>query len=175
MSNDQAYTFRRVTAEDFLLIYRWFKEPYIAIWWPIPEHDEFFENFLKRIRSDNTFAYLCLLNDTPIAYIQYYYVERTHGKNGAWFPPELPATTVGTDQFIGIPDYIGKGHGTLLVKAFIDYLVQALEPTITTVVVDPDPENGAAIRCYEKVGFKRMGIYAAPWGNALLMRYDIKT
>ncbi|MCF7799992.1 acetyltransferase [Candidatus Babeliales bacterium] len=39
------------------------------------------------------------------------------------------------------------------------------------VVVDPDPENKAAIRCYEKIGFKKIGEFQAPWGPALVMVY----
>lgn len=88
--------------------------------------------------------------------------------------PDLPITTVGTDQFIGNPLYIGKGYGTQLVKTFIAYLTSELEPLITTVIVDPEPKNSAAIRCYEKVGFYAVGTYDTPYGPALLMRYDVK-
>ena len=58
-------------------------------------------------------------------------------------------------------------------KEFINYL-GTIEPTITTVIVDPEPENIAAIKCYEKVGFNPVGTYDVPWGGqSLLMRYDI--
>ncbi|HSM07403.1 MAG TPA: hypothetical protein VLA33_00110 [Gemmatimonadota bacterium] len=35
---------------------------------------------------------------------------------------------------------------------------------------DPHPDNARAIRCYEKVGFKRAGEIVTPDGRALLMR-----
>jgi RimJ/RimL family protein N-acetyltransferase len=41
-----------------------------------------------------------------------------------------------------------------------------------TIIVDPDPTNVAAIRCYETIGFKKLGEYQAPWGPALLMVYS---
>jgi RimJ/RimL family protein N-acetyltransferase len=139
------------------------------------EKDLTIEKFLAKIRSKNTFAYIVFLNDKPIAYIQYYHIDRTIDKAGSWLPPELPTTTVGTDQFIGDPAYVGKGYGTLFIKEFIDYLTHTLEPNITTIILDPDPANYAAIRCYEKVGFKSMGTYTTPGGHpALLMRYDVK-
>lgn len=59
------------------------------------------------------------------------------------------------------------------IKEFSNYLTHTLQPNITTIIVDPEPTNYAAIKCYEKVGFKSMGTYTTPWGSALLMRYDV--
>ena len=84
---------------------------------------------------------------------------------------DLPKTTVGMDQFIGDVQNIGKGHGTLFIKEFITKQLQMFG--ITTVIVDTYPENAAAIRCYEKVGFKRLGIYQAPLGRTFLMKFTI--
>jgi RimJ/RimL family protein N-acetyltransferase len=140
-----AFTFRKVCFDDIPLLLTWFKNSHIQQWWPTPEKDEFFEHFLKRIRSKDTFAFLALLNGTPIGYIQYYYIDRSSKKAGAWLP-ELPETTVGTDQFIGDPEYIGKGYGTAMIKDFIVYLTSTLEPHVTTIIVDPHPDNAQAIR-----------------------------
>lgn len=168
------FVFKKLTKDDIPLLLRWFKEPHVKEWWPTPEKDEaILEKFLTRIRSKDTFGFIVFIHDVAIGYIQYYHINRKHEKTGSWLPAELPKTTVGTDQFIGEEDYLGKGYGTRFIKEFISYLHE-IEPTITTVIVDPDPENAAAIRCYEKVGFTRMGVYHAPWGPALLMRYDIK-
>lgn len=171
-SRDTKITFRKVTQTDIPLLSRWFRKPHVAAWWPVPETNEFFENFLARIRSKNTIPFLVYSNQTPIGYIQYYHIDRTIEKAGSWLPAELPKTTIGTDQFIGEEDYLNKGYGTLFIKEFIKQL-PVWAPEITTIIVDPEPENAAAIRCYEKVGFTRMGIYQAPWGPALLMQYMI--
>jgi RimJ/RimL family protein N-acetyltransferase len=165
------FTFQPVTEKDLPLLYQWFQEPHVTQWWPVPKQEEdFFEHFLKRIRSKDTFPFMVLLNGKPIGYIQYYPLDIS---NNQWLPP-MPSTTIGTDQFIGDPNYLGKGYGTHFLKAFIDYLTCTLAADITTIIVDPDPTNYAAIKCYEKVGFKHMGTYSAPWGPALLMRYDIQ-
>jgi RimJ/RimL family protein N-acetyltransferase len=175
MEQQRIITFKRATEHDAQLIYSWFKEPYVAQWWPVPESNEgFLDYFLPRIRSRDTFPFVVYINDIPFGYIQYYYINRTHEKTGGdWLPHGLPEkTTVGIDQFIGDPQYLHKGYGALMIKEFIAYLHQ-LESHITTIVLDPSPDNIVAIKCYEKVGFKHMGIVNAPWGKAVFMRYDI--
>ncbi len=169
-STQAQFTFKKLSSDDIPQLLVWFDEPHVNKWWPVLSKDETIEHFLKRIRSKDTFGYIVSIDNTPIGYIQYYYIDRTVEKAGSWLP-ELPKTTVGTDQFIGDPNYIGKGYGTQFVKAFIDYL-RSIEPTITTIIVDPEPDNHGAIRCYERVGFKRVGEFATRYGHALLMRYD---
>jgi aminoglycoside 6'-N-acetyltransferase len=166
-----AWTFKKITETDLPILLTWFKEPHVQQWWPIPTQDEVLAHFLKRIRSKDTFGYLALLDGMPIGYIQYYYLDTSEAKTGAYLPVIFPKTTIGTDQFIGDPTYLHKGYGTQFIKAFIDYL-RTIEPTMTTIIVDPEPTNLAAIRCYEKVGFKRVIEYDTPYGPALLMRYD---
>ncbi len=171
MPND-TIVFKKETQQDIPLFARWFAQPHVQKWWPVLGENEVMQKFLERIRSKDTFGYVVMLGDMPIGYIQYYYIDRTNPKAGSWLP-ELPKETVGLDQFIGEPDYIGKGYGTQMIKNFIAYLV-TIEPQIITVVVDPDPENFAAVRCYEKVGFTQVGSFETQWGTSLLMQYDIR-
>lgn len=166
------FTFKKIAENDLSLLLPWFKKAHVAKWWPTPEKNELIQHFLKRIRSKNTFGYIVYLNNKPLGYIQYYYIDRTNEKDGAWLPP-LPKTTVGIDQFIGDPLSIGKGYGTLFIKEFIDYL-HDIEPDITTIILDPHPENIAAIRCYEKVGFEKIGIFTTAHDKHLLMKYTFK-
>lgn len=165
------FTFKKLTQEDFKLLFNWFKEPHVSKWWPVPEENELLKKFLERIRSKDTFGYLILLQEEPIGYIQYYCIDSAHEKTGACLS-ELPKHAIGTDQFIGNLDCIGKGYGTAFIKQFITH-IQEIEPTIKTIIVDPDPTNYAAIKCYEKVGFKRQQIYETSYGPVFLMRYDI--
>jgi RimJ/RimL family protein N-acetyltransferase len=44
------------------------------------------------------------------------------------------------------------------------------DPEVTVVHTDPAPHNGRAIRCYEKAGFRQVGVMETPDGPALLMR-----
>jgi RimJ/RimL family protein N-acetyltransferase len=164
---DGNFMFKRVEEKDLPLLYSWFQASHVKQWWPVPEKKEdFFNSFLKRIRSTEIVPYIVLLNDKPIGYLQSYPVDRS---KSTWLP-DLPDGTIGIDQFIGEREYVGKGFGTLFIKDFIHFLQN--KNNHFTVIVDPDPNNLAAIRCYEKVGFMKVGEYQAPLGPALIMRFD---
>lgn len=167
------FTFKPLMHADMSLLQEWFAYPHVKKWWPIPQEEEYFTSFLQRIKADNTMAYLVCCNTMPIGYIQYYYIDKVTKKLGGWLPA-LPPYTIGTDQFIGDPLYIGKGYGTQFIQQFITQFLPTHEPQAHTVIVDPDPKNHAAIRCYQKVGFYTLGVTMAPWGPALLMRYDLE-
>jgi RimJ/RimL family protein N-acetyltransferase len=176
LGNMQTITFKKLTTEDLPLVLSWFNEPHVMEWWPYPEPEEkFFEHFLERCRSKDTFAYIAIMDGIPFGYIQYYYWKCDDEKTGGmWVPVKLPKTTVGIDQFIGDPAYLGKGYGSLMLKEFINHISLVLEPDVTAIILDPKPTNIVAIKCYEKAGFKTLGIVDAPWGQALFMKYDVK-
>ena len=166
-------SFKPVTQEDIPLLFAWFLQPHVHSWWAVPETEhEFADYILKKIAGDNPFAFMVLCEGEPLGYIQYYYLNGDLTADETWLP-ELPQRTVGIDQIIGDKNMLGKGYGTLFIAEFIQYLTSYAAPDITTVIADPDSRNYGAIRCYEKVGFKSMGVYDAGWGSATLMRYDI--
>jgi aminoglycoside 6'-N-acetyltransferase len=55
----------------------------------------------------------------------------------------------------------GRGLGSDAVRALADYLVS--ERGHHRVTIDPAAENHAAIRAYEKAGFRRVGVMRAAW------------
>ena len=70
---------------------------------------------------------------------------------------EYPLTdkvVYGIDQFIGEPEYWDKGIGTKFMKLVLQYLTK--EKGAEIVILDPHADNPRAIRCYEKVGFKKI-------------------
>jgi aminoglycoside 6'-N-acetyltransferase len=83
----------------------------------------------------------------------------------AGFGPQ-PAGTCGIDLLIGEPNLIERGHGSALLRAFADRLLRNGAPRIVT---DPDPENGRAVRAYQKAGFEKDRMVDTPDGPALLM------
>ena len=61
---------------------------------------------------------------------------------------------------------IGRGHGSALVRRFVDGLLQKGVPRVMT---DPDPDNARAVRAYAKAGFQHDRMVETPDGPALLM------
>jgi aminoglycoside 6'-N-acetyltransferase len=58
------------------------------------------------------------------------------------------------DIFLG-DEFAGRGIGTEVMKRLIRQLTQ--EHGYHRLVIDPAPENQAAVRCYEKAGFRTVG------------------
>jgi len=96
------------------------------------------------------------VGERAIGYFQYYVVSKE---------------IIGIDQFIGEPDRINQGVGTAAIKLFLEMLITSHKPQ--QIIIDPNPENKRAIRCYENVGF----VYYAmqPTGNggsSYMMKFD---
>ena len=80
----------------------------------------------------------------------------------------------GIDIFLG-PGFHGRGIGTRVVRMVLDILIR--ERGHHRVTIDPAADNHAAIRCYEKAGFRRVGILRLAerdsdgdgWHDVLLM------
>jgi RimJ/RimL family protein N-acetyltransferase len=60
---------------------------------------------------------------------------------------------VNVDILIGDAAHVRRGLGAPLVRRFLAEIVFAADPRFETCVIDPERENRAAIRAYEKAGF----------------------
>ena len=152
------YVFRPMTAADLPLVRRWLTEPHVAEWWHDPETFEFVSGDLGH---PDMAQFIVTLDNRPLAYLQCYRLSDWHGGLG----PQ-PEGTRGIDQFIGEDEMVGRGHGSALIRAFIEGLFKSGVPRI---VIDPSPANPRAIRAYEKAGFSREHMVDTPDGPALLM------
>ncbi len=63
----------------------------------------------------------------------------------------LPSKLAAIDFFLGEAEYLNKGIGLLALKNFLENFI---DKQYTHVLVDPDRKNIAAIKTYEKAGFK---------------------
>ena len=66
----------------------------------------------------------------------------------------------GIDLFLGTP-YHARGLGTDAVRAMARHLI--VDRGHHRLTIDPAAHNERAIRCYEKAGFKRVGIMREYW------------
>ncbi len=158
-------TFKPLKESDFQLIYTWIQQPHIKQWWSDPEEwDQFVAKYQQKITSEYRGCFIILSDTTPIGYIQWY--------NANKFPewPHEPEGTYGMDLFIGNPDFLGKGLGTEIVKLFTQMLFK--KPAVKRIIINPDVNNLAAIRCYQKAGFVTLG--KIPERNEILMELKRK-
>lgn len=148
-TNYSMYEFKALAKEHFHILFQWLQNPHVRAWWDSENNWEDFElRHLKMIEDPLIFPHIVYRNRIPVGYINYWFVEEDPE-----FKSIFPADTVGTDQFIGEPDLIGKGIGSEFIRQFTNDLL--LKPGIGLVITDPDSQNLAAIRAYEKAGFKK--------------------
>jgi RimJ/RimL family protein N-acetyltransferase len=152
------------------MLHEWLRRPHVAEWWGTPGTLEELEaEHAPAIDGGAAHApYIVLLDERPIGYIQSYVASAFHDE-GWWLDEHDPGVR-GIDQFIAEPALIGRGIGSAMVRAFVDMLF--VDPAVTRVQTDPAPGNGRAIRCYEKAGFRRVGVVETRDGPALLMYRD---
>jgi aminoglycoside 6'-N-acetyltransferase len=118
----------------------------VARWWPglTPAH------VLEKARGeDEGVAVFAILSDGEVAGMIQHYEEADEEFRHA-----------GIDLFLGAP-YHGRGLGTDAVRTMARHLIEDLHHH--RLVIDPAAHNDRAIRCYEKVGFKRVGVMREYW------------
>ncbi len=79
----------------------------------------------------------------------------TIGWIGGWEKLQPDYRHAGIDLFLSTP-YQGKGFGTEAIRLVCRFLFE--ERQHHRITIDPAADNVHAIRAYEKVGFKRVGI-----------------
>ena len=147
-----------MSAEDLPLVRSWLTQPHVREWWGDPDGQFGLVSDMNEPAMDQ---YIVSAEEKPFGYLQCY---RLTGWNICFGPQ--PEETRGIDQMIGVPDMIGRGHGSGFIRVFIEDLLANGTPRVVT---DPDPENARAIRAYEKAGFVRQHKVDTPDGIALLM------
>ena len=144
-----------------MLARRWLMEPHVRRWWNDDPHERDYpegtlEEWREAIRGeDPTDMFMIELDGLPIGVIQSYRVD-SYADYVAELG-ELPAAALSLDVFIGEPELIGKGHGAALLRAFLPAAFERYG--LDYAVIGPARANVAAIRSYEKAGFRYLKDY----------------
>jgi RimJ/RimL family protein N-acetyltransferase len=120
----------------------------VASWWPGLTHD----HVLAKARGEGEEADVtcfAIVVDGEVAGMIQHYEEADPDFRHA-----------GIDLFLGTR-YHGRGAGTDAVRTMARHLVRDLGHH--RVVIDPAAANARAVRCYEKAGFKRVGVMREYW------------
>jgi aminoglycoside 6'-N-acetyltransferase len=144
--------FRPLTAGDLPLVHEWLQREHVRRWWNDDEtYEEVVQHYLPAIEgSKPTDLYLILSADRPAGLIQTYRVSD--------YPEyrELVAVedgVAGVDLLIGEMELTGRGFGSEALSRFVRDVVLA-DPEIHACIADPDAENRASLRAFEKAGFR---------------------
>ena len=108
--------------------------------------------------EDPTDLYVIRLDADPIGVLQSYRID-DHPEYSAQLALGRPA--IGIDLFIGEAALVGHGHGPALIRAFLRDVAFA-RYGIDRCVIGPTLSNVAAIRAYEKAGFRFLKTYLEP-------------
>ncbi|MET0983780.1 MAG: GNAT family N-acetyltransferase [Steroidobacteraceae bacterium] len=165
MGNDE-FRFELLTENDLPSLTEWLGRPHVAEHWGSPPAiAKVREKYISRLRPNSAVTpYVAWLGDRPVGYIQSYVAARC---GNGWWADVADTGVVGIDQFLADEESLGQGLGSALVAAFVQKLFA--DPTVGRVQTDPSPANKRAIRCYEKAGFREVGLVDTPAGEALLM------
>ena len=165
------YDFHPITDSDLPLMRRWLESPHVRQWWGEPEIE------LSYIRDmiegrDTTRPFFFSVDGEPAGYIQYWFIG--HHQNETWIADhpwlaELPSDAVGVDLTIGEEHLLSRGIGSEVLRLFTKRLASEGHRTI---IIDPDPANGRAVRAYEKAGYRAIPRLSGRTGDTLIMQYD---
>ncbi len=154
-------SFKPLLESHFPLLLKWLEKPHVKTWWDpdILWTEEQIRNkyrsYVQGYKLENgvvktIHAFIIEADDHPIGYIQVY--------NAYDFPrssplSDLPEYLAAFDILIGDQEYLSKGIGSLALTLFWGTFFKG---NYQAVFADPDRRNIAAIRAYEKAGFKKM-------------------
>ena len=150
-------TFVPFSKTHFALMLKWLESPHVKTWWDkdisytMDLIKEKYSSYVHGYKLDNgkkkpISAFIIHANNAPIGYIQIYNAYDFVRKIPLTNPPKSLAAI---DFFIGNTDYIGKNLGVKILKNFDTMGYK-------NILVDPDIDNIAAIKTYEKAGFKKI-------------------
>ncbi len=168
-TDDRPIHFHPLTDADLPRLHAWINRPHVAAWWDAPGslEDVIGEYGTASLEAAGVQAFLAYRDTQPNGLIQAYVALNV---GDGWWIDETDPGVRGIDQFLADASTLNQGLGTAMVRAFVAALFA--DPTVTRIQTDPTPSNARAIRCYEKVGFRRVGEIDTPDGVALYMVCD---
>jgi aminoglycoside 6'-N-acetyltransferase len=135
-------TLRPPTSEDIDLIAAILAEPEVAPWWPRYDRDRIERELVTEVDGDTT-VYVIEVGAVVAGLIQ------------SWEEPDAEYRHAGMDIAVST-DWHGKGVAIAALRALARHLVDDLGHHHLTI--DPAASNARAIKCYEKLGYRPVGI-----------------
>ena len=154
------YRFRSMIDPDLPMVERWLRTPEVARWWGDP--GEQLELLKEDLDDPLMRQWIVEYGQRPFAYVQAY---EAH----AWPQVHLQSLPGGTqviDAFVGEPDMLGRGHGSVFLRLLASILIGEGAPL---VAIDPDAGNLRAQHAFARAGFAEDAVVEAKQGMVVLM------
>lgn len=153
------FEFKSLREDDLNLLHHWFQEDTIKQSYARGRSftlEDIKNKYLPRIAGqENVSSFIVFHDNNPIGFIQYYFIAENSLPEGVrsyinpLFKQYSPNELAGIDCFIATAENRGTGLGCEIINNFItEFLLN-----FKAIIVDPNKNNEAAIRCYEKAGF----------------------
>ncbi len=151
-------TFELLNESHFPLMLKWLESKHVKQWWDkdikyrIDSIGEKYESYVKGYKEEEGInkeisSYIIILGQNPIGYVQLY---NAHDFARSRDLIALPENLGALDIFIGEEEYLRQNLGCQIIQKFLEIY----GTKYSYIFVDPDYYNLAAIKCYEKAGFK---------------------
>jgi len=163
------FTFKPVVEPQRELIHQWLQQDYISEW----IHGQGLQNTLSGLekffqyqaqgkgldrQAEITQHWMGYDGDEPVVYLLTSNVLKNADDAYAKYC-KLDGLAITLDIFIGNTEYLGKGLASTIIKEFL--LSQFSD--VSEVFIDPEKSNVRAFHVYQKVGFRVVGEFIAPW------------
>jgi aminoglycoside 6'-N-acetyltransferase len=145
------------------MIRQWLLEPHVKRWWDdgvrTPYPDAEIEDYREAIRgSDPTYRYLAQIDKRSAGMLQHYRIADEPEYAAAL---ALDEDAIAVDLFIGEAELLGRGHGPAMLRQFLREVAFPFHGR-DVCVIGPSVKNVAAIRAYDKAGFRPLREVTVP-------------
>lgn len=141
---------RAMSESDYPCMTKWLNDDLVIEYYgPRLSFEQVISKYGPRINGDH-YVKPCIVEykDKRIGYMQYY---RTPKEQLKLYGYPAEESIYGIDQFIGEAGLWGKGLGTKMINALLEYL--SLKFGVSKVALNVKGTNLQAIKCYKKCGF----------------------
>lgn len=150
MSEPDSLSIRRALASDAAQLCRWDEKPHVKAATSVSgEHafDVVWEEELAA-RSDGSEFFIAEVNTKPIGAMQIIdpACEQTH------YWGAVATNLRAIDIWIGEEDYLGKGHGSKMMRFAIEHCFA--NSSVSAILIDPLAKNTDSHRFYKRLGFQ---------------------
>jgi len=135
---------RAATPEDLSLLQRWDEQPHVLD--ADPNDDWGWETELHR-SPDWREHLIGEVDGRPIGFVQI--IDPAREDSHYW--GDAPSFLRAIDIWIGEPDALGKGYGTVMMRQTLERCFK--DASVQAVLIDPLASNTAVHRFYERLGF----------------------